>query len=222
MSSLGSTSDSIFKKLFNRITNNQDKMEDKNSLTCNITSSGLYSRVSDIIYNIIKSAQNNMESEDMTSEFDLSSYLNLISLSDIAQYGVNITDILNSTDNFKFEFIDHVDSFDHIQKFCIITEMHSNEILCIFKVTEDKEQYSMLDIFLSAYHSMLDHIEYGTNNKLYHFVYRHLCGTILNYAKLSITRFSLPEEGMVYMIMQWPDKCELLNYNKWVNLSITK
>ena len=204
--------------IYGRSKTEEVQLNEPEVFTNNVIS-GTHNKITEIIFSLVDLVVNSriqlIGGIQYDEYMDISSYLDIMSRANLIPYGESIITLMNSVSDFSFEFIDHIDDDGNIQKFCIIrnadtTNIDFNSIFAIFQVTSNKEEYNSLKDFIDlADGCICDGLE--------HFIYRHICGVILNYVKLNISRFPLPEENMVYIISEWPNKCKLVNFNSWIS-----
>ena len=147
------------------------------------------------------------------------SYIDILARADMIPYGENVMCTLNSIERFYFEFVDHEDDNREIQKYCIISTMESSllnteiEVVGIFQVTTDTESYNTMDDFIKLCEECID-------NGLEHFIYRHICGIILNYVKVSISRYPLLQDGLAYVLAEYPQSTTVVDFDEWFHNKI--
>ena len=203
----------FFSKLFNASNNEAECVQLKhNELQTSCINSGCHNKIGEVVHKLADIAINSriklVGYMDFNTPMDIPTYLDIVSKAELLPYGESILATLNSTEDFSFEFRVHKDSNNTNQIFCIIEMMETGEVLSIFKVTENQDQFRLLSDFLLL-------ADMSNTNGLEHFIYRHICGVILNYVKLNVSRFPLPEQGFTYIIEEWPNKCSLVEFMAW-------
>lgn len=203
----------FFSKLFNTSHEVEYVQPERNDQPTSCILSGCHNKIGEVVYKLADIAINSriklVGYMDFKAPMDIPTYLDIVSRAELLPYGESILATLNSTEDFSFEFIVHKDSNRSSQIFCIIEMMETSEILSVFKVTENQEQFNLLSDFLVLADTV-------NPDGLEHFIYRHICGVILNYVKLSVSRFPLPEHGFTYVIEEWPNRCNLVEFKTWM------
>lgn len=203
----------FFSKLFNTSHEVEYVQPERNDQPTSCILSGCHNKIGEVVYKLADIAINSriklVGYMDFKAPMDIPTYLDIVSRAELLPYGESILATLNSTEDFSFEFIVHKDSNRSSQIFCIVEMVETSEILSVFKVTENQEQFNLLSDFLILADTV-------NPDGLEHFIYRHICGVILNYVKLSVSRFPLPEHGFTYVIEEWPNRCNLVEFKTWM------
>lgn len=202
----------FFSKLFNTSHEVEYVQLERNDEPTSCILSGCHNKIGEVVYKLADIAINSriklVGYMDFKAPMDIPTYLDIVSKAELLPYGESILATLNSTEDFSFEFLVHKDFSGTSQIFCVIEMLETSEILSVFKVTENQDQFHLLSDFLV----LADTIN---TDGLEHFIYRHICGVILNYVKLSVSRFPLPEHGFTYVIEEWPNRCNLVEFEAW-------
>lgn len=203
----------FFSKLFNTSHEVEYVQLERNDQPTSSILSGCHNKIGEVIYKLADIAINSriklVGYMNFEAPMDVPTYLDIVSKAELLPYGESILATLNSTEDFSFEFTVHKDSNNTTQIFCIVELMETGEVLSIFKVTENQDQFRLLNDFLIL-------ADTTNANGLEHFIYRHICGVILNYVKLNVSRFPLPEHGFTYIIEEWPNRCNLVEFRSWL------
>ena len=122
---------------------------------------------------------------------EVSTYIEILGRADMIPYGENIMCTLNSIESFFFTFVTGLDDNDNPHMYCLINT--PKEPLAVFKITNTDADYStMPDFLLICDDCVYDGLE--------HFLYRHICGIILNYVKLTLMKYPLLYDLLIYIL----------------------
>lgn len=204
-----------FKSFLSKLIGHETKTEyvipkeDMNERNTSSVMCGSHTSISSAISKLADIAINSrikyVKHADIGVDMDITEYLETLGRAELLPYGESVLCLINSIKNFNFYFV-----YNDSTIYCIIRMDETDEILAIMQCTNNTTEYGLLLDLLT-----LSNI--CSNQCLESHIYRHICGLILNYVKISVSKFALPEEGMAYIIREFPNKSELVNYNEWIN-----
>lgn len=137
---------------------------------------------------------------------EASTYIEILGRADMIPYGENIMCTLNSIESLFFTFVTGLDDNDNLHMYCLINT--PKEPLAVFKITNTDADYStMSDFLLICDDCVYDWLE--------HFLYRHICGIILNYVKLTLIKYPLLYDLLIYILAEYPGTVDIVNLEGW-------
>lgn len=202
-------SKSLFSKL--KKSNNDQELQHENFKKkmnkikyTNSVMNGLHTSICETVFNLANIIFDTRINYLKDNPIILKGYIEVLKNIDALCDENTINSIFSSIEDFDFKFIRN-DS----EVYCIIKMKDSNDIFAIMQCTNNFMQYKSLSNLLNAKNVY-------NKNYLENFIYKHICGIILGYTRVSISRFPLSEVEMSYVIKEYPDEPELVIFNDWM------